>query len=153
MARRVTASSQDGTSGETCRIGGGGPLTGLYAMAPAESAAKGGPPAGTPYSPTPRGENFLPWAPPPPPPPPRERPSLHVLHDDVLHVAVGAGVEDAHHAGMVELRGRLGLPAKPPHEGLVARVVLGEHLDGHRAPQDRVGPLVHLGHPSAPDGP
>ena len=79
-------------------------------------------------------------------------PAGHVLHHDVVHAVVRAGVVDTDHAGVVQAGYGLGLAAEPSHEGLVACVLGGQDLDGHGPAQDGVGALVHLGHAAAPHG-
>ncbi len=78
-------------------------------------------------------------------------PARDVLHDDVVHGGVRAGVVHAHHVGVVQAGRGLGLPAEPLHEPLVPGVLGGQDLDGHRPPQHGVGAPVHLGHAACPD--
>jgi hypothetical protein len=42
--------------------------------------------------------------------------AFHVLHDQIVQVAVGAAVEDGHDVGMVKGGGGAGLPAEPGHQ-------------------------------------
>ena len=78
--------------------------------------------------------------------------ALDVLHDDVRHrypvVDVLAGVVDRDDRGMVECRGRLGLPAEPGLDRLVAGEVGPQHLDRHGAAEASVGAEADLGHPA-----
>src|SRR5207247_1195189 len=53
---------------------------------------------------------------------------------------------------MVQLRGRLGLPAETLHEARIRGVRLGQHLDGDGPAQEGVGSLVDVGHPPTAPG-
>ncbi len=81
-----------------------------------------------------------------------ERAAAEVLHDDERPLRVLADVE---HRDDVRLPGeprrREGLACEAAPHGVVARVALGEQLDGDGAAEDRVGRAIDLAHPSERD--
>ena len=81
----------------------------------------------------------------------RERAPLDVLHHDVLRVAVGAGVEDAHDVRVVQARRGLRLTAEPRDESGVAVERVEEDLDRDGAVERRVEAPEDLGHPALAD--
>ncbi len=77
----------------------------------------------------------------------------HVLHHDVMDVALGAAVEDGHDVGVAQGGGGAGLVAEPFHEGGVLIVGWAEHFDRHHLLEHPVGGPVHAGHaPGAGQG-
>ena len=78
--------------------------------------------------------------------------ALEELHDDERRAVVLPDVEDRDDVPLArELRGGERLPLEASAHVLVARVTLGEHLDGDDAAEHRVGRAVDLAHPSARD--
>jgi hypothetical protein len=68
----------------------------------------------------------------------------HVAHRDVQHPAGLTRIEDRDDVGVVDRRGRPGLPDEPLPERLVLRVVQGQHLERHPAVEpDVAGPVDH----------
>ena len=74
--------------------------------------------------------------------------SLEKLHDDERRAVVLPDVEHRDDVPLTrELRGGERLPLEAGAHVLVARVALGEHLDGDDAAEHRVGRAVDLAHP------
>jgi len=75
---------------------------------------------------------------------------FNVLEDDVVPPLVFANIVDTRNVGMVEPGRTLRFVAEPPQRILI-RLVAGDHLHGHRAPEHRVGRPKHGTHPAATD--
>ena len=80
-----------------------------------------------------------------------QRLAVDVLHRDVVLAAGLAAVVDGDDVGVRQAGRRPGLPAEALDEPLVARVPLGQDLDGDPAVERLVGGEVDVGHPARSD--
>ena len=78
-----------------------------------------------------------------------ERATLDVLHHDVVHAVVRAGVEDRDDVRVPDARGGLRLAAEALHEAVVVGELRREDLHGDGPTQHRVRAEEDLGHAAA----
>ena len=72
--------------------------------------------------------------------------AVDVLHDDEVGVVLLAPVVDRDDVGVVEIGGRLGLPAEALDEVVVGRQLGKQHLEGDGPVEEGVARQVDLGH-------
>ncbi len=81
-----------------------------------------------------------------------QRLALDVFHDEKAGAVLFAHVVQRADMGVIQTRDGLRFALESPaHVGVVGEV-LGQHLDGNRAAEPRVGGLVDLAHPAGADG-
>ena len=78
----------------------------------------------------------------------READAVEQLHDDIgdTYVLELAKIEDRYDVGMLELRHRLRFPVEPAAHLLFDDEVLGHHLDGDEAVENRIAGFVDGAH-------
>ena len=81
----------------------------------------------------------------------RDGPALDELHGVEMDAALAADREDRHDAGVMQLRGGLGLDLEPPELVRVERRGERQHLQGHAAVERELDRFVNDPHAAAAD--
>ena len=77
--------------------------------------------------------------------------AAHVLHDDVIRIAVATPIVDVDDVRAAQVCGRLGLLSEPRGEVGIGCVLREHHLDGDSPAKCRIGGLVNLSHAAHAD--